>query len=353
MVARQVAVCGPRDCKDIDAERAEEVGRLLAEAGVTVLCGGGRGVMAAVACGATVAGGIVVGIRPDTDREAICDGLSVVIWTGMGEARNSIIIESADAVIVIGGSPGTLSELALANRRGGIPVVQLGGWEVLEDGKPVDLGAVATTPAEAVAAALAGNAATDIDLAELQFQRCDAAGARAHRDLVEDVFRRGYSVEIAAGVAFEDPDAFMARFDAYTSGDTAAGFDLIIATLDGKAVGQTWGWPLGPTARWWEGLQLDNAAADHDTFVAENGRRTFALSEIMVDTAYARRGIGRALHNELLANRTEPRGTLLVDPNNSGPYAAYRSWGWRKVGSLTPHRPHSPTFHVLIRSLST
>lgn len=96
----------------------------------------------------------MVGIRPDTDRDAICDGLSVVIWTGMGEARNSIIVESVEGVIVIGGSPGTLSELALANRRGGIPVVQLGGWEVFRDGEPVDLGAVAATPTEAVALAL-------------------------------------------------------------------------------------------------------------------------------------------------------------------------------------------------------
>ncbi|MGF0320646.1 LOG family protein [Nocardia fluminea] len=157
MLTKQVAVCGPRDCRDIDTERAGEVGRLLAEAGATVLCGGGRGVMAAVAQGASAAGGLVVGIRPDTDRHAICDGLSVVIWTGMGEARNSILIESADAVIVIGGSPGTLSELALANRRGGIPVVQLGGWEVREDGKPVELGAVVTTPADAVAVALTGD----------------------------------------------------------------------------------------------------------------------------------------------------------------------------------------------------
>ncbi|PKV81054.1 SLOG cluster 4 domain-containing protein [Nocardia fluminea] len=158
MVARQVAVCGPRNCKEIDAERAREVGRLLAVAGATVLCGGGLGVMAAVAEGASSAGGLVVGIRPDTNRETICDGLTVAIWTGMGEARNSIIIESADAVIVIGGSPGTLSELALANRRGGIPVVQLGGWEIFEDGKAVDLGEIVATPLEAVAVALARDA---------------------------------------------------------------------------------------------------------------------------------------------------------------------------------------------------
>lgn len=128
--AIQVAVCGPRNCTDTDATNAEEVGRLLAEAGATVLCGGGAGVMAAVAEGASAAGGLVIGVRPDADRDQTCDGLSAVLYTNMGEARNAILVWSADAVIIIGGSWGTLSELALANRRGGVPVISLGGWTI-------------------------------------------------------------------------------------------------------------------------------------------------------------------------------------------------------------------------------
>ncbi|MEV6430453.1 LOG family protein [Nocardia sp. NPDC051463] len=148
---RQVAVCGPRDCTSADAMHATEVGRLLAEAGVTVLCGGGVGVMAAVADGASRAGGLVIGVRPDTDRSAICAGLSAVLYTNMGEARNAILVRSADAVIVIGGSWGTLSELALAHHRGDIPVVCLGGWQLRNaDGNPIDAGQVATDPADAV-----------------------------------------------------------------------------------------------------------------------------------------------------------------------------------------------------------
>ncbi|MBU3064323.1 LOG family protein [Nocardia sp. NEAU-G5] len=151
----QVAVCGPRNCTDTDAANARAVGRLLAEAGATVLCGGGRGVMAAVAEGASVAGGLVIGIRPDTDPDAICDGLSAVLYTNMGEARNAILIWSADAVIVIGGSWGTLSELALANRRGGVSVVSLGGWQVRDaDGSPVESASTATSPEDAVYRAL-------------------------------------------------------------------------------------------------------------------------------------------------------------------------------------------------------
>ncbi|MEU0538470.1 dethiobiotin synthetase [Nocardia sp. NPDC005978] len=151
----QVAVCGPRDCTPADAENAREIGRLLTEHGVTVLCGGGRGVMAAVAEGAFAAGGLVIGIRPDTDSGSICAGLSAVLYTGIGEARNAIIVNSGDAVIVVGGSWGTLSELALANRRGGIPIVTIGGWQILDaDGNPMEAAVVADSPEAAVTEAL-------------------------------------------------------------------------------------------------------------------------------------------------------------------------------------------------------
>src|SRR5690606_21866692 len=151
----QVAVCGPRDCTAEDAERAEQIGRLLAEAGTTILCGGGAGVMAAVAEGASSADGTVIGIRPDTDRNAVCPGLTAVLFTNMGEARNSIIIESADVVIVVGGSWGTLSELALANRRGSLPVVSIGGWRILDSNGDEIIGSIhVSTPEEAVSTAL-------------------------------------------------------------------------------------------------------------------------------------------------------------------------------------------------------
>ncbi|MGW0325558.1 SLOG cluster 4 domain-containing protein [Nocardia sp. NPDC003183] len=149
-------MCGPRDCRLDDAQRATRIGQLLAEAGATVLCGGGVGVMAAVAKGASGAGGFVIGVRPDTDRNKTCEGLTAVLFTNMGEARNSILIESADVVIVIGGSWGTLSELALANRRGDVPVVSIGGWRIAdEDGASVVESVRVETPEEAVSTALA------------------------------------------------------------------------------------------------------------------------------------------------------------------------------------------------------
>lgn len=152
----QVAVCGPRHCTDAEADNARAIGELLAQAGATVLCGGGVGVMAAVAEGVRNGGGLAIGVRPDTNRANASPDLSAVLYTNMGEARNSILIESADAVIVVGGSWGTLSELALANRRGGgLPVISIGGWTVLDaGGNPVESSIVVDTPEEAATEAI-------------------------------------------------------------------------------------------------------------------------------------------------------------------------------------------------------
>lgn len=154
--ALQVAVCGPRHCTDTDRTNAYEIGQLLAKAGATVLNGGGIGVMEAVSAGAHEAGGLVVGIRPGPDDSDANPHLDVVLATNLGEARNAILVWSADAVIVVGGSSGTLSELALAMRRP-VPVISIGGWELrTADGDPVpDAPPTAATPEEAVQFALA------------------------------------------------------------------------------------------------------------------------------------------------------------------------------------------------------
>jgi uncharacterized protein (TIGR00725 family) len=134
----QVAVCGPRECTPAQSELAHRVGVLLAEAGAVVICGGGTGVMAAVTAGARSADGLVIGIRPGPDRDGAHPDLSVTIVTNLGEARNAVIVWSADAVIAIGGSWGTLSEVALAQRRGSVPVLVLDGWRVVAaNGDPV------------------------------------------------------------------------------------------------------------------------------------------------------------------------------------------------------------------------
>lgn len=151
----QVAVCGPSDATPEEIGHALEIGKLLAQRGAVVVCGGYGGVMGAVAEGAAGAGGVVVGILSGRDRAGASPHLSVALPTGMNEARNNLIAQSGDALIAVGGSWGTLSEVALAVRRGTTRVVSLGGWRVIDP-----LGAVlpgihyASTPLAAVEAAL-------------------------------------------------------------------------------------------------------------------------------------------------------------------------------------------------------
>ncbi len=127
-------------------EKARQLGRLVAERGGTVVCGGRSGVMEAVAKGATEAGGTAIGILPDEDRKGANAFLSFSIATGTGHARNLAVVCSGDVVIAVGGEYGTLSEMGLA-RKVGRPVVALESWDL---GEHVS---VAATPEEAVGTA--------------------------------------------------------------------------------------------------------------------------------------------------------------------------------------------------------
>jgi uncharacterized protein (TIGR00725 family) len=134
-VARlHVAVIGPGTASTDEVAAAEQVGEALARAGAVVVCGGLGGVMAAAARGAARAGGISIGLLPGTDRSAAAPDLTVAVATGLGELRNALIVRDANAVVAVGASWGTLSEVALAVRTG-VPVVAIGGWDVgLDDG---------------------------------------------------------------------------------------------------------------------------------------------------------------------------------------------------------------------------
>lgn len=108
-----VGVIGPRDATPAQLATAERVGGRLAYLGVPVVCGGRGGVMEAVCRGCTDAGGLAIGVLPDTHWSTANDHVGVPIATGLGEARNAIIARAAIALIAIGGSYGTLSEIAL------------------------------------------------------------------------------------------------------------------------------------------------------------------------------------------------------------------------------------------------
>jgi uncharacterized protein (TIGR00725 family) len=129
--APYVAVVGSGTATGDLYEKARAVGRLVAERGGILVCGGLSGVMEAAARGATEAGGAAVGILPDEDRRRQNSYLTFSMATGMGQARNLAVVCSGDVVIAVGGEYGTLSEIGLA-RKVGRPVVVLEGWDLGE-----------------------------------------------------------------------------------------------------------------------------------------------------------------------------------------------------------------------------
>jgi hypothetical protein len=143
---RYVAVCGASEASASQLEAAREVGKLLARSGAVVINGGYAGVSGAASEGAAREGGTVVGILPEESREGANPHLTISLPTGLGQARNLLIVMAAESVIAIGSGWGTLSEIALA-RRLGRSVFALDTWDVrgLE---------VVKTPAEAVRRAL-------------------------------------------------------------------------------------------------------------------------------------------------------------------------------------------------------
>jgi hypothetical protein len=136
----QIAVIGASKAKPEEWETALAVGRLIAENHETLVCGGLGGVMEAACRGAREHGGRTVGILPDTGNGN--PYLDTVIRTGLGHARNVLVVQSADAVIAIGGSYGTLSEIAMALKMDR-PVFGLKTWDI--EGVTA-----CTTPEEAV-----------------------------------------------------------------------------------------------------------------------------------------------------------------------------------------------------------
>ena len=121
------------------------------------------------------------------------------------------------------------------------------------------------------------------------------------------------------------------------------GWELVAATVDGKLVGYIYGFPLAADTRWWDGIQEPVPVG----FTKEDGRRTFAISELLVRQAWQRRGIARALHHALMSGRSEERATLLVRPDNAAAVNAYHAWGWQSVAKLRANWANSPTFIVM------
>ena len=153
-----IAVIGGAEPSPQEAELAEAVGRELARRGATLVCGGLGGVMEAACKGASSEGGVTIGILPGDNSRSANSYVQIPIVTGIGYARNVAVVKSAQAVIAVGGSYGTLSEIGHA-LQSSIPVIGLNTWSLSRNGQPDNSIILAQNPAEAVAKAL--NLVTD------------------------------------------------------------------------------------------------------------------------------------------------------------------------------------------------
>ena len=144
-----IAVIGSGNCSPQEARLAEDTGREIAQHGAVLVCGGLGGVMAAACRGATLAGGLTIGILPGDSRRSANPYVQIPIVTNLGEARNVIVVKTAQAVIAIGGGYGTLSEIGHALKNN-IPVVGLNTWQLFRDGIPEASIITAKDPSDAV-----------------------------------------------------------------------------------------------------------------------------------------------------------------------------------------------------------
>ncbi|MFC2048503.1 TIGR00725 family protein [Chloroflexota bacterium] len=148
-----IAVIGGSEPSPEEAKLAEEVGRELARQGVILVCGGLGGVMEAACRGTSLEGGLTIGILPGDSATTSNPYVQIPIVTGIGYARNIFVVKSAQAVIAVGGSYGTLSEIAHA-RQNDIPVIGLNTWSLSRNGQQDNSIILAHNPKEAVKKAL-------------------------------------------------------------------------------------------------------------------------------------------------------------------------------------------------------
>jgi len=124
-----ISVIGGHSCKEKVEQIAQELGKKLAKVVEILICGGLSGTMKAVCQGFKSGGGLTIGIIPGYDKNEANEFVDIVIPTGLGLARNVLVVKSADVIVALPGEAGTLSEIAYALQFG-IPVISLGSWDI-------------------------------------------------------------------------------------------------------------------------------------------------------------------------------------------------------------------------------
>ena len=178
--------------------------------------------------------------------------------------------------------------------------------------------------------------------ANLAFRLLDGTEAAGHEDEL-----RALHAEVYADPPYqrsEDAAEFGRRFRVQRR---QPGFTLAEARHGGYLVGYAAGMPLRPATSWWRHLTTPLA----EEIITEHPGRTFALTDLLVRAAWRQQGIGRELHDLILASRGEERATLTVPPAATAAQRAFRSWGWRKVARTREPSPGATASDVLITAL--
>ena len=174
---------------------------------------------------------------------------------------------------------------------------------------------------------------------EITFELLDGTQAAPHADELQAL-----AAEVYADAPYRQDPAQAGRLRVQRR---QPGFALAEARHGEYLVGYALGMPLRPSTSWWRYLTAPLPAEE----TTEHPGRTFALAELLVRAPWRRQGIGRDLHDLLLAGRTEERATAAVRPAAGPAQGAFQSWGWRKVARTQDPEPGSPVLDVLIRPL--
>ena len=159
-----------------------------------------------------------------------------------------------------------------------------------------------------------------------------------------EVYAEVYAREIA-----EDEFFSVGSFEDRLRGHTSApNWEAVVGSVDGQVVGYAYGYTLRAGRSWWVALRTP---VDDESLIEETGSRTFGLAEIMVKGPWRKRGIARAIHDELLARRAEERAALFVERAHPRVRALYEGWGYRWLGEVLPF-PDAPVYDAMIMLLS-
>lgn len=176
----------------------------------------------------------------------------------------------------------------------------------------------------------------------IAFRLLDGAQAGEHTDELQEL-----QAEVYADPPYQRPNGADQFADRFRVQRRQPGFVLAEARHGAYLVGYAAGMPLRPSTSWWRGV----TAPLPEDVTAEHAGRTFALTELLVRAAWRRQGIGRALHDLILAGRGEERATLTVLPAATAAQRVFRSWGWSKVARTRTDGPQSPVADVLLTAL--